>query len=77
MGRKQAPRELFDGDVPVIEPGTEQKYARVLGPRGNHQHEVEFADGTKTLVTLQPKFRNSVWVKRGKCLWTLLMECGF
>ncbi|CAO3689725.1 unnamed protein product [Rhizopus stolonifer] len=42
-----------------------KKYARSLGPRGNHQHEVEFADGEKTLVTLPPRFRNLVWVKRG------------
>lgn len=65
MGKKSTAREILENDLPLCEPGTQQRYARVLGPRGNHQHEVEFTDGSRTLVTLQPKFRNLVWVKRG------------
>ncbi|KAI9495527.1 hypothetical protein BDB00DRAFT_813684 [Zychaea mexicana] len=65
MGRKQTTSDILDAESPVIEPGSQQRYARVIGPRGNHQHEVEFTDGTRTLVTLQPKFRHLVWVKRG------------
>ncbi|KAI7852516.1 hypothetical protein BDC45DRAFT_537398 [Circinella umbellata] len=65
MGRKQTAADILDSESPSIEPGTEQRYARVIGPRGNHQHEVEFIDGTRTLVTLQPRFRHLVWVKRG------------
>ena len=65
MGRKQTAADILDSESPSIEPGTEQRYARVIGPRGNHQHEVEFTDGTRTLVTLQPRFRHLVWVKRG------------
>ncbi|KAI9317737.1 hypothetical protein BX666DRAFT_1940380 [Dichotomocladium elegans] len=65
MGRKQVAADVLDSESPTIDPGSGQRYARVLGPRGNHQHEVEFTDGTKTLVTLQPRFRNLVWVKRG------------
>ncbi|KAK4513218.1 retromer complex subunit Vps35 [Mucor velutinosus] len=62
MGKKQTARDQLD-DVFEIEQG--QVYARSLGPRGNHQHEVEFIDGEKKLVTLPPRFRNVVWLKRG------------
>ncbi|KAI8144515.1 hypothetical protein BJV82DRAFT_70302 [Fennellomyces sp. T-0311] len=65
MGRKQTTSDILDSESPVIEPGSPQRYARVIGPRGNHQHEVEFTDGSRTLVTLQPRFRHLVWVKRG------------
>ncbi|KAI7878848.1 nucleic acid-binding protein [Lichtheimia hyalospora FSU 10163] len=65
MGRKQLEADILDAAPPTIEPGSKQRYARVLGPRGNHQHEVEFTDGHRTLVTLQPRFRHIVWVKRG------------
>ncbi|CAO3621420.1 unnamed protein product [Cunninghamella echinulata] len=63
MGKKHTAQNLLDIDDFEIKEG--QKCARALGPRGNHQHEVEFIDGTKTLVTMPPKFRNLVWVKRG------------
>ncbi|CAO3610871.1 unnamed protein product [Cunninghamella blakesleeana] len=63
MGKKHTAQNLLDIDDFVMKEG--QKYAKSLGPRGNHQHEVEFIDGTKTLVTMPPKFRNLVWVKRG------------
>ncbi|KAI9251191.1 phosphatidylserine decarboxylase-domain-containing protein [Sporodiniella umbellata] len=62
MGKKQTIRNQIDQDIEISE---NQRYARTLGPRGNHQHEVEFADSTKTLVTLPPRFRNLVWIKRG------------
>lgn len=62
MGKKQTARDQLDDDF-EIEQG--QVYARSLGPRGNHQHEVEFIDGEKKLVTLPPRFRNVVWLKRG------------
>ncbi|KAI9252434.1 hypothetical protein BDA99DRAFT_521070 [Phascolomyces articulosus] len=65
MGRKQTAADILDSESPAIEPGSQQRYARVIGPRGNHQHEVEFTNGTRTLVTLQPRFRHLVWVKRG------------
>jgi hypothetical protein len=65
MGKKQTARDQLDDDF-EIEQG--QVYARSLGPRGNHQHEVEFIDGEKKLVTLPPRFRNVVWLKRGKNL---------
>ena len=65
MGKKQTARDQLDDDF-EIEQG--QVYARSLGPRGNHQHEVEFIDGEKKLVTLPPRFRNIEWLKRGKNL---------
>lgn len=62
MGKKQTARNQLDDDFEIE---GNQTYARSLGPRGNHQHEVEFIDGSKKLVTLPPKFRNVVWLKRG------------
>lgn len=63
MGKKQTSRNQLDDDFEIE---GNQTYARALGPRGNHQHEVEFIDGSKKLVTLPPKYRNVVWLKRGK-----------
>lgn len=68
MGKKQTARNQLDDDFEII---GDQTYARSLGPRGNHQHEVEFIDGSKKLVTLPPKFRNVVWLKRGKKFLTV------
>ncbi|KAI8364641.1 uncharacterized protein BYT42DRAFT_589914 [Radiomyces spectabilis] len=65
MGKKQTAQTLLEADTFYIEEGSQQQYARVLGPRGNHQHEVQFVNGEQTLVTLPPRFRNLVWVKRG------------
>jgi hypothetical protein len=62
MGKKQTSRNQLDDHFEVE---GSQTYARSLGPRGNHQHEVEFTDGSKKLVTLPPRFRNVVWLKRG------------
>jgi probable RNA-binding protein EIF1AD len=68
MGKKQTSRNQLDDHFEVE---GSQTYARSLGPRGNHQHEVEFTDGSKKLVTLPPRFRNVVWLKRGSyfTLW--------
>ncbi|ORX60607.1 nucleic acid-binding protein [Hesseltinella vesiculosa] len=63
MGKKQTAELLLNIDDFQLQNG--QQYAQVMGPRGNHQHEVEFTDGSRKLVTLPPKFRNLVWVKRG------------
>ncbi|KAI8994791.1 hypothetical protein BDB01DRAFT_774100 [Pilobolus umbonatus] len=62
MGKKQTTRDQLRDDIEIKEG---QMFARSLGPRGNHQHEVEFVDKTKKLVTLPPKYRNLVWLKRG------------
>ncbi|KAI7872596.1 hypothetical protein BDF14DRAFT_1755064 [Spinellus fusiger] len=65
MGKKGSGRNTLETEDFVLEEGSSQNYARSLGPRGNHQHQVEYADGTQTLVVLPPKFRNTIWVKRG------------
>lgn len=64
MGKKQTTSEWLNDDIPEL--ADTQQFARVLGPRGNSQHEVEYTDGSQKLVVLPPKFRNLVWVKRGK-----------
>jgi probable RNA-binding protein EIF1AD len=62
MGKKQTTKAQLDETFEVQEG---QVYGRSLGPRGNHQHEVEFTDGSKKLVTLPPRYRNVIWLKRG------------
>lgn len=74
MGKKQTARDQLDDDF-EIEQG--QVYARSLGPRGNHQHEVEFIDGEKKLVTLPPRFRNVVWLKRGNFFFLTIAYMDF
>ncbi|KAF9430728.1 hypothetical protein BGZ94_004497 [Podila epigama] len=60
--RKQATTDIIT-DIPELEEG--QRFGRVLGSRGKNIHEVQFQDGEEILVTLPPKFRSLVWVKRG------------
>ncbi|CAG0878644.1 unnamed protein product [Darwinula stevensoni] len=38
---------------------------QVVGGRGNNLHEVEAPDGSLFLVSMPPKFRKNVWIKRG------------
>ncbi|CAG8455680.1 2480_t:CDS:2 [Acaulospora colombiana] len=63
MGRKQKTTSQILTSNPI--PTESQKISRVLGGRGKNLHEVQFPDGTITLCSLPPKFRNLVWVKRG------------
>src|SRR4051812_27678897 len=64
MSRRRTTRQIVDDfETPTIEPP--HQIARVLGPRGKNLHEVEWVGGKTTLVTLPPKFRNLIWVKRG------------
>ncbi|PIA13993.1 hypothetical protein COEREDRAFT_24921, partial [Coemansia reversa NRRL 1564] len=55
---KYAAQEALDAKA---EPSLTCPVACVLGPRGQHLHEVWFT----TLAQLPPKFRSIVWVKRG------------
>ncbi|CAG8529191.1 17578_t:CDS:2 [Funneliformis caledonium] len=41
-------------------------FTRVLNGRGKNLFEIQFSDGNTTLCILPPKFRNLIWVKRGK-----------
>ncbi|KAF9346848.1 hypothetical protein BGX34_003582 [Mortierella sp. NVP85] len=60
--RVQASSDILT-DLHELEDG--QRFAKVIGTRGNNVHEVQFEDGDQMLVNLPPKFRSLVWVKRG------------
>ena len=64
MSRRQKSARQLLYNTP--HPTPEEKIARVLGGRGKHLYEIQLIDGTSTLATLPPRFRNVVWVKRGK-----------
>jgi len=62
MRRKRIANNILN-EMPELKEG--QVIMRSLGPKGKNLHEAELPDGTVTLVTLPPKFRNLVWIKRG------------
>ena len=45
---------------------------QVIGGRGNNLHEVEASDKSQFLVSMPPKFRKNVWIKRGISILTFL-----
>jgi len=63
MRRKRIANNILN-EMPELKDN--QVIMRSLGPKGKNIHEAELPDGTVTLVTLPPKFRNLVWIKRGK-----------
>lgn len=42
-----------------------QEIARIIKAEGNNLYSVEAASGKQKLVELQPRFRSSIWLKRG------------
>ena len=64
MGRKQKTTNNLLKSIPL--PTETQKISKVLNWRGKNLFEIQFSDGSITLCTLPPKFRNLIWVKRGK-----------
>ncbi|ORX47845.1 nucleic acid-binding protein [Piromyces finnis] len=62
MRRKRIANNILN-EMPELKES--QVIMRSLGPKGKNLHEAELPDGTVTLVTLPPKFRNLVWIKRG------------
>jgi probable RNA-binding protein EIF1AD len=42
-----------------------QTIARIVAAKGSNLYEVETPVGTTLLVELQPKFRSTIWLKRG------------
>lgn len=62
MRRKRIANNILN-EMPELKDN--QVIMRSLGPKGKNIHEAELPDGTVTLVTLPPKFRNLVWIKRG------------
>jgi probable RNA-binding protein EIF1AD len=39
--------------------------AQIIAPRGNNLHEATWPSGETFLVSMPPKFRKHVWIKRG------------
>lgn len=60
--RKHVTKEVVD-DYYV--PEGDESIVKVTGGRGNNLHEVRSADGVHFLVSMPPKFRKNVWIKRG------------
>jgi probable RNA-binding protein EIF1AD len=60
--RKHVTREVLED---FIEPGPEQKIAKVLGGKGNNFHDVLTSDGEQFVASMPTKFRRNVWIKRG------------
>eukprot|EP00045_Choanoeca_perplexa_P002700 m.26076 g.26076 ORF g.26076 m.26076 type:complete len:152 (+) comp11655_c0_seq15:71-526(+) len=60
--RKHVTREL-ESEYP--EPGEDQTIVRVVAPRGNNLHEATWPSGETFLISMPPKFRKHVWIKRG------------
>eukprot|EP00730_Choanoeca_flexa_P001987 TRINITY_DN10869_c0_g2_i1.p1 TRINITY_DN10869_c0_g2~~TRINITY_DN10869_c0_g2_i1.p1 ORF type:complete len:149 (+),score=43.41 TRINITY_DN10869_c0_g2_i1:71-517(+) len=60
--RKYVAREL-DNEFP--EPTEDQTIVKVIAPRGNNLHEAEWPTGETHLISMPPKFRKHVWIKRG------------
>jgi hypothetical protein len=63
MGRKHTERETLEA-LPL--PNEQLCVARAGGSRGQNLHDVVFSDGNTGICTLPPRFRNVIWVKRGK-----------
>uniref|UniRef100_A0A1B6DJW6 Probable RNA-binding protein EIF1AD n=1 Tax=Clastoptera arizonana TaxID=38151 RepID=A0A1B6DJW6_9HEMI len=61
--RKHVYNELLQSELRV--PSRDQQIVRVITGRGNNLHEVETPKGDKFLVSMPPKFRRNVWIKRG------------
>ncbi|XP_031713514.1 putative RNA-binding protein EIF1AD [Anarrhichthys ocellatus] len=60
--RKHVVREAF-GDF--VMPTENQQIVKVTGSRGNNLHEAVTAQGVTFLVSMPPKFRKNLWIKRG------------
>ncbi|XP_064359783.1 probable RNA-binding protein EIF1AD [Dromaius novaehollandiae] len=71
--RKHVAREVLDERVV---PSPRQRIVRVLGTPGNNLHEVETAEGGRFLVSMPPRFRRHIWIKRGDFLLVDPIEEG-
>ncbi|XP_074504049.1 putative RNA-binding protein EIF1AD [Sebastes fasciatus] len=60
--RKHVVQELL-GDF--VTPTENQQIVKVTGSRGNNLHEAVTAQGVTFLVSMPPKFRKNIWIKRG------------
>lgn len=48
----------------------------MLGSRGNNLHDVKDATGARYLASMPPKFRRTVWVRRGQFVLLQPIEEG-
>ncbi|KAI9515788.1 hypothetical protein NQZ68_022142 [Dissostichus eleginoides] len=60
--RKHVVKEVL-GDF--VTPTENQQIVKVTGSRGNNLHEAVTAQGVTFLVSMPPKFRKNLWIKRG------------
>ena len=62
---KHVQRELDSDDFSL--PSEKQQICRIISSKGNNLHEVESSNETEEnyLVSMPPKFRKNVWIKRG------------
>lgn len=60
--RKHVVMEVL-GDF--VTPTANQQIVKVTGSRGNNLHEAVTAQGEIFLVSMPPKFRKNLWIKRG------------
>lgn len=48
-----------------VTPTANQQIVKITGSRGNNLHEAVTAQGVTFLVSMPPKFRKNLWIKRG------------
>jgi len=60
--KKHVEREIYE-DFSV--PSDDLTIVKVVKPRGNNLHQVVNPDGEEFLVSMPPKFRKHLWIKRG------------
>lgn len=65
--KKHVERELYE-DFSL--PEEHQSIVRVVRARGNNLHQVAAPNGEEFLVSMPPKFRKHVWIKRGNYVVT-------
>ncbi|CAG0879547.1 unnamed protein product [Cyprideis torosa] len=63
--RKYVQKELLED---FYLPEEDQSIVKCVRGWGNNLHEVEYPDGSRGLVSMPPKFRKHIWVKRGNFL---------
>lgn len=60
--RKIVTHEAVHSDVTIAK---DQFVVKVVASKGNNLHEVQDTSGHITLCSMPPKFRKSVWIKKG------------
>ncbi|XP_068442703.1 probable RNA-binding protein EIF1AD [Clinocottus analis] len=60
--RKHVVREVLED---FVTPTASQQIVKVTGSRGNNLHDAVTAQGEAFLVSMPPKFRKNLWIKRG------------